>query len=93
LAFWISALENNRISNIEKGIFNVQGRYLKIRILVQGQGGCAFQSAGILWYFEALKRAPKTEIEPKDNFEMPSQKEDKHGRRSNTGRNTRGSIG
>ena len=44
--------------------------YLKNRILVQAQGEIAFQSAGILLYFEELKRELNAEIGPKDIFEM-----------------------
>ena len=38
--------------------------------MVQDQGGLEFQSAGILSYFEELKRELNTEIDPKDIFEM-----------------------
>jgi len=40
--------------------------------LVQDQGGIAFQAAGILEYFEELKRNPNTDIGPKDIFETAS---------------------
>jgi hypothetical protein len=46
--------------------------HLKIRILVQGQGGAEVQPAGILKYSEELKRGPNTEIGPKDFFEIAS---------------------
>ena len=46
--------------------------HLKIRILVQGQGGNEFQPAGILMYVEELKRVPNAGIEPKDFFEIAS---------------------
>ncbi len=45
---------------------------LKIRILVQDQGGSEFQPAGILKYVEDLKRGTNAEIEPKNFFEMTS---------------------
>jgi len=48
--------------------------HLKIRILVQSQGGLEFQPGGILKYFEDLKRELNTGFEPKDNFEMASKK-------------------
>jgi hypothetical protein len=50
----------------------VTGSHLKNRILDQGQGGTEFQPAGILKYFEELKRGTNTEIGPKDFFEMAS---------------------
>ena len=40
--------------------------------MVQGQGGTEFRPAGILKYFEELKREPNTEIGPKDFFEIAS---------------------
>jgi len=46
--------------------------HLKIKILVQSQGGFKFQPAGILQYFEDLKREHNTEFGPKDNFEIAS---------------------
>jgi len=46
--------------------------HLKIRILVQGQGGTEFQPAGILKYVEDLKRGTKAEIGPKDIFKIAS---------------------
>jgi hypothetical protein len=48
----------------------------KNRILFQGQGDLEFQSAGILLYFEALKRESNTEIGTKDIFETASKKDD-----------------
>jgi hypothetical protein len=39
---------------------------------VQGQGGRAFQPAGILVYFEELKHETNTEIGLKDIFEIRS---------------------
>ena len=42
--------------------------YLKIKILVQYQGGAEFLPAGILKYSEGLKRVPNAEIGPKDYF-------------------------
>jgi len=42
--------------------------------LVQSQGGFKFQPAGILRYFEDLKREHNTEFGPKDNFEIASSK-------------------
>ena len=44
--------------------------HLKNRILVQDQGGAEFQPAGILKYFEELRRGPNIEIEPKNFFEI-----------------------
>jgi hypothetical protein len=46
--------------------------HLKIRILVQNQGGAEFQPAGILMYVEDLKRGPNIEFGPKDFFEIAS---------------------
>ena len=46
--------------------------YLKNRILAQGQGERAFQSAGILLYFEELKCELNAEIESKVIFEISS---------------------
>ena len=46
--------------------------HLKIKILVQSQGGFKFQSAGILLYFEELKREHNTEFGPKDIYEIVS---------------------
>ena len=40
--------------------------HLKKKILVQGQGGSEFQTAGILKYVEDLKQGPNAEIGPKD---------------------------
>jgi hypothetical protein len=56
--------------------------HLKKRILVQYQGGREVYTdgvavtaiAGIHQYFEDLNRAPNTEIEPKDFFEVASNK-------------------
>jgi len=44
----------------------------KKKILAQDQGGTEFQPAGILKYFEELKRGANTEIVSKDFFEMAS---------------------
>ena len=44
--------------------------HLKNKILSQGQGGLEFQPAGILLYFEELKRESNTEIGTKDIFEI-----------------------
>ena len=44
--------------------------YLKIKILVQNQGGAKFQPAGILKYVEDLKRGSNAEVGPKDYFEI-----------------------
>jgi CheY-like chemotaxis protein len=38
-------------------------------MMVQGQGGSEFQSAGILKYVEDLKRGPNAEFDSKDFFE------------------------
>ena len=38
--------------------------HLKNRILVQGRGGDEFQTAGILEYFEDLKRVTNKDIDP-----------------------------
>jgi len=46
--------------------------HLKNRILVQGCGGAAFQTGGILEYFEDLKRGSNKDIGPKDIFEIAS---------------------
>ncbi len=46
--------------------------YPKNRILVQVRGGAEFQTAGILEYFEDLKRGTNKEIGPKVIFEMAS---------------------
>ena len=46
--------------------------HLKIKILVQGQGGAEVQPSGILKYFEELKRGTHTEIGAKDFFEIAS---------------------
>jgi hypothetical protein len=40
--------------------------------LVQYRGGAEFQPAGILEYFEDLKRGTNKEIGPKDFFETAS---------------------
>jgi hypothetical protein len=40
--------------------------------LVQDRGGAEFQTAGILLYFEDLKRGTNKDIGPKDIFEMSS---------------------
>jgi len=45
---------------------------LKNRILVQGRGGAAFQTGGILEYFEDLKQGTNNDIGPKDIFEIAS---------------------
>ena len=50
----------------------VARRYLKIRILAQGQGGSGIQPAGILKYVEDLKRGANAVIGLKNFFEMPS---------------------
>jgi hypothetical protein len=42
--------------------------YLKIWILVQYQGGRAFQTGRILLYFEDLEQTPNADIGPKDFF-------------------------
>ena len=44
--------------------------HLKNKILVQSQGELNFQPAGILQYFEDLKRENNTEFGPKDIFEI-----------------------
>jgi hypothetical protein len=44
--------------------------HLKNKILVQTQGGLEFQSAGILKYFEDLKRELNTGFGLKDIFEI-----------------------
>jgi hypothetical protein len=46
--------------------------HLKKRILVKYRGGAKFQPAGILRYFEELKRGTNKEIGPKDIFEIAS---------------------
>jgi hypothetical protein len=46
--------------------------HLKNRIFVQSQGGLEFQPAGVLQYFEDLKREPNTGFGPKDIFEIGS---------------------
>jgi competence protein ComEC len=46
--------------------------HLKNRILVQSQGGLKFQPAGILKYFEDLKRELNTRFGAKDIFEIAS---------------------
>jgi 5'-phosphate synthase pdxT subunit len=46
--------------------------HLKNRILAQGRGGAEFQPAGILQYFEDLKRGTNKEIGPKGIFEVAS---------------------
>ena len=46
--------------------------HLKIRTLVQGQGGFEFRPAGMLEYIEDLKRGPNAEIGPEDLFEIAS---------------------
>ena len=46
--------------------------YLKIRVLVQGQGGSEFQPGGILKYVEDLKRGTNAEIGLKTIFEIVS---------------------
>ena len=53
-------------------LLSVIRSYLKNRIFVQSQGGPEFQPAGILQYFEDLKRKPNTEFGLKDIFEMAS---------------------
>jgi hypothetical protein len=42
--------------------------------LVQYQGGREVYTGGIHQYFEDLNRAPNAEIEPKDFFEIASNK-------------------
>ena len=46
--------------------------HFKNRILVQGCGGAAFLTGGILEYFEDLKRGTNKDIGPKDFFEIAS---------------------
>ena len=46
--------------------------HLKKKILVQYRGGTEFQPAGILQYFEDLKRDANKEIGTKDFFEIAS---------------------
>ena len=46
--------------------------HLKNRILIQSQGGIKLQPAGILTYFEELKREFNTGFGPKDIFEIAS---------------------
>jgi hypothetical protein len=46
--------------------------HLKNRFFVQSQGGPAFQTGGILQYFEDLKRGPNTGFGSKDIFEIAS---------------------
>jgi hypothetical protein len=43
--------------------------------LVQGRGGGELQTAGILEYFEDLKRITNKDIKPKDIFEMASRED------------------
>ena len=50
----------------------VSRSHLKNKILVQSQGGLKFQPAGILQYFEDLKREHNTEFGLKDIFEIAS---------------------
>jgi len=45
---------------------------LKKRILVKYRGGAKLQPAGMLRYFEELKRGTHKEIGPKDFFEIAS---------------------
>ena len=59
----LDGLENQTIQNRS---------YLKNKILVQDQGGLTFQPAGILLYFEELKRESNTEIGPKEIIEITS---------------------
>jgi hypothetical protein len=47
---------------------------LKKRILVHYQGGREVRTGGIHQYFEDLNRAPNAESEPKDFFEMASER-------------------
>jgi hypothetical protein len=47
-------------------------RHLKIKILVQNQGGAEFKPAGILKYVEDLKEGSNAEVGPKDYFEIAS---------------------
>jgi len=47
--------------------------------LVQGQGDLDVQPAGILLYFEELKREINTEIETKDIFEIGSKNDITNG--------------
>ena len=44
--------------------------------MVQSQGGLKFQPAGILQYFEDLKREHNTEFGSKDIFEIASKHSD-----------------
>jgi hypothetical protein len=53
---------------------NVIRRYLKNRILAQGQGETMFQPTVILKYFEELKPGSNAEIGPIDIFETASRK-------------------
>ena len=46
--------------------------HLKKRILVKYRGGAKLQPAGILLYFQELKRGTNKEIGPKDFFEIAS---------------------
>ena len=55
-------------------IVNNDRNPLKMRILVQDQGGAKSQPAGILLYFEELRRGPNTDIGPKDHFDKASHK-------------------
>jgi hypothetical protein len=58
---------SNRISDNDDNYIRT---HLKNRILFQGQGDLEFQPAGILLYFEELKREKNTEIGTKDIFEI-----------------------
>jgi len=49
---------------------NIIRSHLKNRILVQSQGELEFQPAGILRYFEDLKRELNTGFGSKDIFEI-----------------------
>jgi hypothetical protein len=59
-------------SFIEYAILQFTRSHLKIRILIQSQGGSEFQPAGILKYVEDMKRGTNVEIGPKDYFEIAS---------------------
>ena len=73
-AIWPIGLSTNPITKLPLDSFRlpVTRSYLKIRILVQDQGGSEFRPAGILKYVEDLKRDTNAEIEPKNFFEMTS---------------------
>jgi len=64
-------IHQHRTSN-ERNFEIAYRSHLKIKILVQRQGGLKFQPAGILQYFEDLKRENNAIFGPKDNFETAS---------------------